>query len=69
MGMGRADFTSCREVIMDITIRPIEPVVTYIPPHWQPQREARASECVRVVRVPHAPSGFRLLGVILGGRK
>jgi hypothetical protein len=53
----------------EITIRAVEPLVTYIPPHWQPQREARASECVRVVRVLHAPSGFRLLGVIEGGKQ
>lgn len=55
---------------MDITIRAAEPpLITHIPAHWQPQREARASECLRVVRVPHAPSGFRLLGVIQGGKQ
>jgi hypothetical protein len=39
-------------------------------PSWQkPQRAALLCELSRVVRVPHSPSGFRMIGVIKGGKQ
>lgn len=55
-----------RPMIREIPIQPAQIESTH--PHWLPQRHASITECVRVVRVPHSPSPFRMIGVIEGGR-